>query len=243
MDDLNHGIDRRTKRMWRRIALGMMICVVVACLAGCASSQGQGTSASSEQKTVAKAQPQDLQIVDSGWSADSQGYVHYGYVLKNPNEGYEASFPKVTITGKSADGTILFSEDQTMSFILVNGQASYGFQVGHGTTPATVEFSASQSKWKENDKQAFDAYTVSNTAEVPGSYGTTVYTGVVTSNEDWADVKRAAVTVILRDASGKIVYGNSTFADVPEKGDSKSFEVRAYKVPDHATFEITAQPW
>ncbi|MFR2626156.1 MAG: hypothetical protein ACLS89_00670, partial [Collinsella sp.] len=94
-----------------------------------------------------------------------------------------------------------------------------GFQAGTGTAPATVEFKANEPSWVDSQTLDEDVFTVSNTAEVPDSYGGVSYTGELTAYYD-LDKKQygqVAVSVIARDASGAINYGNTTFVDAPSK--------------------------
>lgn len=217
-------------------------------LAGCGGQEApkEEPSSSKPAKEEAKATaPVELEIIESGWMAGEQGYVYYGIGLKNPNASFGAEFPTIKVTGKDADGKVVFSDEQVLMFMLPGAEYYYGGQAGNGTAPATVEFSLSVSKnnWVETDKQDVEFYTISNPNEVKGAYGNDSFTGELTVNEEWENITSACISVILRGASGEIVGGYSGFADLPAKGQTTAFDVMAYDVPDHASYELYAQPW
>lgn len=228
-------------------AVGVMLC---AGLLGCSSAETESSSETdssteASSKSTEASTPQDLVLIETGWSVDESGYVHYGFGLENPNENYEAQFPVITITGRDADGKIVFSDDQTLSFLNAKGTCHFASQAGNGNVPDTVEFTVSVSSynWVENANQYPDIYTVSNTNVVKGSYGTTSFTGEVTVNKEWSDVTMIAVSVILRNDTGEIVYGDLTFVDNPVEGQTKPFEIPCYNLPSYASYEIYAMPW
>ena len=55
-----------------------------------------------------------LEIVESGWSVGSTGYVNYAFALRN-NGSVLIEYPAVTVTGRDADGSVLFSDDWVVS--------------------------------------------------------------------------------------------------------------------------------
>lgn len=219
-------------------------------LAGCSSSDEERGSASQSEavkKTVEENSPQDLVITESGWSVNSSGYTFYGFGLQNPNTEVEAQYPTVKITGRDASGSILFSEDQTLFVVFPQETVYYGFQAGSGTAPATVEFTLGDCQWVDSEGLPEQLFTIANTSEVDEGYGSMAYTGEITCNADIdasaGQYMQTAVTAILRDANGAIVYGMSTFIDTPAKDQPTPFEVSAYDVPEHASYEIYAQLW
>lgn len=207
------------------------------------------SSASEPQEATQTGEPQGLEIVESGWSVNDSGFVMYGIGIKNPNGDKEADFPSFTITGKKADGSIAFSDEQTLFVIAPNETVYYGFQAGNGTVPDTVEFAITDSDFSDCSEPESDIFTIANISEVIGDYGLVSYTGELTLNVDLSGssaptvLEQTAVTVILRNADNAIVYGTSTFVDTPDQGASVPFEISAYSVPEHASFEIHAQLW
>ena len=241
------------KDISRRSAI-ILIGAATMSLVGCGSTEKEAgstpTSTSSEQKQEDKSsEPKPLEIVESGWSVDESGYVFYGIGIKNPNERYGAGLPSFRITGKADDGSIVFNDEQTLFVIYPAETVYYGFQAGNGKAPATVEFTLSDCEWEEAEPLGDSVFAISNTSEVEGEFGTISYTGELSMNlgfvnEESADLfNQTAVTTILRDESGAIVYGMTTFVDTPGQDEAVPFEVSAYSVPSHDSFEIYAQLW
>ncbi len=232
--------------MKRIVALGAAA-ALAATLAGCASPSGQepadsAPSASEQQANQAPAQENKLTVVDSGWSADEQGYVHYGIIIKN--EGAQgALFPVIKVTGKNADGAVISSDEQTLMEINPGQELAWGGQAGNGTAPATVEFelSVGSSNWQDADA-AEPMFEVSGLSAQDSGYGTVNFVGEVTNLTD-ADVDQAAIVVLLRDGAGAIVSGYTSFASNVPAGGITSFDVLGYGVPAYETIEGSAQPW
>lgn len=239
----------------RKAILMMAASALAFALAGCSGgnvdTKADAPEAPQPESTapaVAESESSDplpLELIETGYSVSEDGYVFYGVGIKNPNTNFEAEFPVIQITGKDADGKIVFSDDQTLMFMLPGAEYYFGGQAGNGTKPEIVEFSASTSKdnWIPNDKQSMAIYDISNANEVVGEFGDVSYTGELTVLEEWDDVTSACVNVILRNEAGEIVYGDYTFVELPSSGESAPFELHAYDVPDHASYEIYAQPW
>lgn len=232
--------------MKRIVALGAAA-ALAATLAGCASPSGQepadsAPNASEQQASQAPAQENKLTVVDSGWSADEQGYVHYGIIIKN--EGAQgALFPVIKVTGKDADGAVISSDEQTLMEINPGQELAWGGQAGNGTAPATVEFelSVGSSNWQDADA-AEPMFEVSGLSAQDSGYGTVNFVGEVTNLTD-ADRDQAAVVVLLRDEAGAIVGGYTSFVSNVPAGGTTSFDVLGYGVPAYDAIEGSAQPW
>ena len=78
--------------------------------------------------------------MESGWSADQQGYVHYAFALRNTSTTQQVQYPQITITGRAKDGSIVFSQTQTLNMAFPNQTVYDADQAGEGTAPATVDF-------------------------------------------------------------------------------------------------------
>lgn len=81
-----------------------------------------------------------LKIVESGWSADQQGYVHYAFALRNTSKTQQVQYPQITITGRAKDGSIVFSQTQALNMAFPNQTVYDAGQAGEGTAPETVDF-------------------------------------------------------------------------------------------------------
>lgn len=265
---------RHAGRGWARVVLvaAVVALVVGAGLAvGVLAGGGGGEAAGSGQQVVQQDDPSDtsggaggstgpdaqtptpdapdegdvLEIVESGWSVDSQGYVHYAIGLRNNSDAL-ISLPGFTITGRDAGGSVVFSDERYLSSVPAGGTTYFGSQAGNGTAPATVEFKVIGLRDYQVESGSASSFEVVEAREVEVGLGGTSYTGevrTVSAGEDGLDMGGVAITVVLRDDEGGIVYGNTGFASAANVGETSSFEVSCYGIPEHASFEAYAQPW
>lgn len=227
-------------------ALALAACLLV--LAGCASAsepkpEAEPENTESAKGTTAQEKPVDLEIVESGWSTDEHGYANYGIGIVNPNAGFEAQQITLTVTGRDAEGKIVFTQDDIIPFMLPEATYYLGGQAGRGTPADALEFSLSVDEryWVQNDRTSSAIFEITNPNEMVEEYAS-VYTGELSANLNWDDVEHVRTCVLLRDDAGAIIYGTSGYADYPADGQSVPFEVYAPGAPEHATFELNAIP-
>lgn len=215
-----------------------------------AQDEGSAQPDSRQQSASAPAATDSvLKLVETGWTADPSGYVHYGFGLKNTSKDTRVNYPAVDIVGRAEDGSILFSETQVL-FDSFAGQTTYfGGQAGNGNgkVPTSVEFKLAEPEDYnvQADKKAM-AFTPSNTSVHKDDLGDTVFTGEITTDTDEVSglvSDELAVSVILRNADGDIVYGETNYAKRPAKGESQTFEISVYDAPEYDSYEIHAQVW
>ena len=188
----------------------------------------------------------DLEIVESGWSADSQGYVHYAVGLRN-NGNSTVVTPSFSITGRDSSGRVVFSEEQMLSVLESGATAYWGFQVGNGIEPTTVEFAPIEPQSYQLERSVETSrFSISGTNAVSDGFGGTSFTGDVTtefSGDRTLGSGQAAIVVVLRDETGAIVCGSLTFVSAPAEGSSTSFEVHMFDTPDYASYDVHAMEW
>ena len=187
-----------------------------------------------------------LEIVESGWSITRDGYVNYAFVLRNTSDSLAVRFPEIRITGKTAEGSVLFSTSQVLFAISAGETTAFASIAGNGTPPASLEITAvaPQSHNVLNRADA-PAYAVSNTSVSPDSIGGVSFTGVVeTMKAGSTDFNETALSVLLRDGKGTLVGGYSTFITQPDEGQSAPFEISSLgSCLNYASYEIVAQAW
>lgn len=188
-----------------------------------------------------------LEIVESGWSANSGGYVNYAFALRN-NGSVQVDYPGVTITGRDEAGQVLFSQEQYVSGIPAGETRYFGFQAGNGTAPSVVEFTPINppefALGSAEDTTA--AFSVSGARAVSDGFGGIKIVGEVTAERagDDGGIGQVAITAVLRDESGAIVYGDTGFVSPPSVGQTTSFEVLMIGAPDdYADLEVYAAQW
>ena len=212
------------------------------------SSDGSSGNATSNDSSENK-EPSEIAVTESGYSISDDGYgnvyVNYSATLNNPNADVAAQFPVIKITAKATDNSIVASYDQTLLYIAPNDSVTFGSLMDcNGIVPATVEITASSGNFIPGNSENIvhtSNLSVSNTSEIPGSFGDTSYTGEIENTGD-KDLSNVAVTVTLKN-NGTIVYGATTYISNLTAGSKQAFELTAYNVPDHTEFIITAQNW
>lgn len=191
-----------------------------------------------------------LELVETGWSADESGYVHYAFGLRNTSDSVCIQLPSVEITGRGEDGSVLFSETLIMANAFAGETVYFGSETGNGNgiVPATVDFTVLEpddySYVNSGESASFKA---DNLSAAPDGYGGEIFSGEISVVKDSARVREQsgmlAVSLVLRDEAGAIVYGYSTFVDWPPEGGSRPFSMDVYDPPAYDSFEVYAQPW
>ena len=188
-----------------------------------------------------------LEIVESGWSVDGQGYVHYAFGLRNNGE-VQAITPGVAITGRDAGGRVLFSQEQYISAVPAGKTVFFGTLAGDGTAPATIEFAPLPLEDYQVGTSAdtSPSFSVIDARPVSDGLGGIKFVGEVATERAGSErggMGDVALTVVLRDESGAIVYGDTGYATMPAEGESTAFEVLTHGAPEYDTYEVYAQAW
>ena len=189
-----------------------------------------------------------LSIIESGCSIDSMGYAHYGFALHNTSTEHTIDLPGVKIVGRKADGTVLFSEDKYLMSILPGQTLYFGGQAGKGTRLDSITFSTqTPEEFKVSDAAGEPpAFRVDNVAEVADDTGLRYFSGEVTflgGTRPRFGGSDVAVSIVLRDESGSIIYGDTAFTNFPAEGETTTFETLIGALPAYAKMEAYAQPW
>lgn len=186
---------------------------------------------------------QSLKISESGWHVDSNGYVDYALTIQNTSEDLIVEYPEVIITGRAADGSVVFSKSQVMGVVYPGYDLTFACMTGDGTAPATVEFALG----KPQDYQVSvgtghpTEYKVHDLSVRKDGAGKLTVSGEIektVEGDEWLDSQGVWLSVILRDDQGQIVYGWNGFVDSPGLGEQMPFSIEVYSVPDYATVEV-----
>lgn len=189
-----------------------------------------------------------LEIVESGWSAGSGGYVNYAFALRNNSADSMIEYPTVTITGRADDGSIVFSQDQVLDVIYPGQTVWWAAPAGNGTEPDSVEFAVAEPDDYNVSVTSGQAstYSISNLSVVEDGFGSESFTGEVALDREGDEaigMGSVAILVVLRDGAGRVIYGEQTFVDRPVQGTSRSFEVSCFNPPDYVSYEVHALSW
>lgn len=204
-----------------------------------------GSNAVSKEATASDIERayQSLKISESGWHVDSNGYVDYALTIQNTSEDLIVEYPEVIITGRAADGSVVFSKSQVMGVVYPGYDLTFACMTGDGTAPATVEFALG----KPQDYQVSvgtghpTEYKVHDLSVRKDGAGKLTVSGEVektVEGDEWLDSQSVWLSVILRDDQGQIVYGWNGFVESPGLGEQMPFSIAVYSVPDYATVEV-----
>ena len=227
------------KRLWivAVIAIAMMLV-----LTACGGEEGSGDSGSGEESKAAEEKP--VKLAGKGYTVDDDHYLHYAFIIKNPDENNAYEFPAVTITAYDGNGDVLATEEQMMMQIQPGEKQSFASLIDcNGETPDKVTFevdTGTKIKASDDAVKASD-FKISGENERPGDYGDLSVTGKV-KNTSEKDCDSVAVVVVFKKGK-KIVYGDLTYIDGLSAGKEKPFEISMYNVPDHDSFTVTAHNW
>ncbi len=191
-----------------------------------------------------------LELVETGWSADESGYVHYAFGLRNTSDSVCIQLPSVEITGRGEDGSVLFSETLIMANAFAGETVYFGSEIGNGNgiVPATVDFTVLEpDDYSYVNSSESASFKADNLSAAPDGYGGEIFSGEISVVKDSARVREQsstlAASLVLRDDAGAIVYGYSTFVDWPPEGGSRPFSMDVFDPPAYDSFEVYAQPW
>ena len=188
---------------------------------GASGNNGTGTSGAD---AVAD---NPLELVESGWSVGQQGYVSYAFALRNTSTTLQVQYPEVAITGRAKDGSIVFSQTQTLNMAFPNQTIYDAGQAGQGTAPATVDFVVlSPNEYNVTEAQGTATFPISGISKVRNNDGGTTFNGevrAVTDGFEPSDGQQIKVSLVLRDKQGAIIYGEMAFVDWPDNGQSMPF--------------------
>lgn len=190
-----------------------------------------------------------LELVETWWERGTDGLFHYAYGIKNTSKDLKITFTKVTLTGRDASGGIVSVDSQYMSDIFPGEVQYFGGIAGNDTAPDSVEFTIARPETQDavrtDERQS--SFTVDNVAVVPDSIGNDSVVGEVTLEEAggdmWLDPSTVSLCVVLRDAQGTIVFGQTGYATLPDEGKTVTFEVTLDRPPAYESIDVYAMPW
>ena len=214
------------------------------------SQTDQSSNASTSDKANATSDTghgtAELSIVESGWSAGEDGYVHLGIGLKNSNGSAAIAFPTVKIYGYDANDNVIFTDEKIYSAIEPGQTVYFGDQTGNGTVPARIEFEAVKPSGVALSAAAeAPVYKIIDSAESSGADGMYSFSAKLKLQSAPSDFDKTQIflSAILRDEQGKIVAGYDNCCDCPAVGSTVPVSVDVYNPPEHASCDIYAAQW
>lgn len=194
-----------------------------------------------------------LELVESGWSADSSGFINYAVGVRNASSDERVDFPRFTVTGYGPDGSVIFSQEQVLSSVFPGQTAYFAGIAGNGVVPERVEFVLGEVETYcivGGINEVEQPFAVDNASAAENAFGLDFAGEISYASEDayeavdrLTQIVGVCVSVVLRDEDGAIVGGAQTFVDAPSKDGSVPFSVTGLQLPGFSTYEVWVIPW
>lgn len=184
-----------------------------------------------------------LEIVESGWQVTSTGSVLFAYALRNTGDA-TVQYPNVTVTGRDANGAVVFSYDST-TYGVAGGETFYTAGLADGDeSVVTVEFVPEEpQEWNYSATSNLPVYEVVECHPASDGWSFLGEVRTVSEGEYNGVVSEVEVVVVLRDEDGNIIGGYGGFVSAPAEGETRSFEVMTGSQLEYASYEVYANPW
>ena len=240
------------KRVIGILLIAVMLTVMLCACGSTGSTENNATntiqaskkpSSSGSAKAEAKSSKEETkqpELVDSGYTVlepNSIGDIYLTYVVKvkNPNKDMAAVYTDITITGKNEDGSILFSNEDTIPLIMPGDTVAWAEDTVDckNKVPASVEITVGGTNFDSVDELdggvMSSEFSIENLSIVEGDWGDSV-TGEITNNSDM-DCDDVIITVIyLKD--DKMVGGYHSYQDDMSAGKKAAFDVSSWGLDD-----------
>lgn len=138
------------------VILVVGIVVAILLITGQSNQKEQGSNSvtaikASNNGDSRNGETKNLEIKNSGWSYVPEKYssrIFYAVEIHNPYSDAAADNPKIKVTGKDADGKILFSEDDYIGLTISAGDSFlYGDSFYVDDEPESVEITIKTDKY------------------------------------------------------------------------------------------------
>ncbi|MFC5823002.1 hypothetical protein [Nonomuraea insulae] len=218
------------------LALGA-ICLPI-CLSGCAS----------EEQPVQELKPLALKDQVSNVVKSADGYaVNWAGVLSNANPWHFGEHVVATIVGRDAKGAEVLKFDQPLDAVPPGGTLPFTGQAAVAEKPVKVSIQYRPAQWRPAARiaSAFQAFPISRVQTMRQKDGSYLITGYV-GNPYQISASSLVVNALLRDKTGKLLAGGSTFVDDVKAGSPPRFILTVGGLPAGAKVaktEISARTW
>lgn len=221
--------------------------ITVFSLTACKKSSNKESTSVSKKSITAPAK-EKVKLVESGYHVSksySDKYLYYAATLENPNTKYTLEFPKIIVTAKNKDGSILTYDEQVLNYVAPGDKVSFASILDcKGKMPDQVEIRAESGNYiSHNDKEVIptNTFKVLSITETKDDLNEYSYVGEI-QNTGEQDISSVLVTILLKK-NGKLVGGTTTFLDHLDAGSKKVFEISEYDLPEHDEYIVSGSSW
>ena len=186
-------------------------------------------------------------VREAGFQVKNGKWLYYSFVAHNNLTDKAIKYPEFKIVVRDAEGGLISSDSQVLNTLYPGQDVMYG-NMGmsvEGEEPANIEieFVEPSDDWhvidpSETDYPGYmpievDSARLKKDGNIVGEF----------TNPNSFDIDQVAVTVLFRDADGKLLSGNTTYVNGVKAGKSTAFEIRADKELATDNYEVFVQPW
>ncbi|GAA3473118.1 hypothetical protein GCM10018965_076710 [Nonomuraea roseola] len=207
-----------------------------------------GCSSTPDEPSPQQMRPLALKEQASSVAKGDHGYVvSWAGVLGNSNPWHFGENVVATIVGVDAKGAEVFRMDQPLDAIPPAGTLAFTGQAVTGAKPEKVTISHRSAQWRQTARvpSSLRKFPVSRVQTVKQKDGTYLVTGDV-GNPYVLPASSLAVSALLRDKSGKLLGGASTFVDDVQAGKTPRFILTVEGLPSSTQVgatEVVARTW
>lgn len=204
---------------------------------------------SSSQSNTSKVLPENIQpgkIVESVYKVESNFGDHFllwAAIIENPNTNLYGLFPVITITARDEKGNVVGTEDHTLSEFPPAKKIAFAGQVTLTNLPKTVEFTFTKVEWRNTQLSSEDylPFPVEKLQTVNNRTRFTVSGDV--NNPYSKDVESVAITTLLRDESGKLIGGGTSYLNtLPAKSSRPYTDRMVWSIGKPSKTEVFVSP-
>ncbi|MCL2136874.1 MAG: hypothetical protein FWH40_05055 [Coriobacteriia bacterium] len=220
------------------ILLGIMLAFA---MSGCKKPDDQPSNGDHLPDNLGSTEALSLEIIDSGYIIDEDGYVYYGIGVSNPNPDYSAVFFNVQVIGWDELGLAVFADSEIMTGLPAGEECYFASHAGNGTVPESVSFEVSVETyaWEKTDGSNYVKYEVADVSEQDTGLGKS-YLGSIYANDE-ITAEEISVSVIYLYGDGSIISGDSAIVNIETSGEAFVFEIEVIHIPEYyASYAVYA---
>jgi len=229
--------------------LGVLLTIILLMATSCQKniSTDSTTKSTSTSTNAAAKDAFPFRVVESVYAvSDTFGdvYVKWAAVIENPNPELYGVFPAITVTARDDSGAVIGTQDSVLFELPPGLKMAVTGQLSSTAVPATVEIKPAKVEWKPTRTRADDykPFGVEKTRMTSSGRDYFQVTGDITNPYD-KELESISVVVLLRDAEGKLVGGDTTYVNGLAANGGRPFEVKFIRVKGKPTsHEISVYP-
>jgi len=167
-------------------------------------------------------------VTESGYfiTSSSRGYkVNVAFVISNPYENRFASRPKIQVTLRAVDNSIITSRELSGAGIPPKGSIAFCETLRTDEKPTRVDFRPLSASYETTEfkPSEFRLYTLNNIRARPNEYGYMKVTGEI--GNPYPKEAGAWICLLFRDKQGKLVGGHQLWKSEVPAGEPIPFEM------------------